>query len=210
MKILHVLDHSIPLHSGYSFRTRAILREQQRRGWDVVALTSTKQGAAAAREETFDELRFLRTPPGSAAIARLPVLGQLAVIQATARALAASVARERPDILHAHSPCLNAIAAARVARVAKLPLVYEVRAFWEDAAVDLGTASHGGMRYRLSRALETRSLHQADHVTTICEGLRGDMLGRGVVERRITVIPNSVSVGEFPPLALAGTRAARS
>jgi len=26
MRVLHVLDHSIPLHSGYTFRTRSILR----------------------------------------------------------------------------------------------------------------------------------------------------------------------------------------
>ena len=30
MRILHVLDHSLPLHSGYAFRTLAILREQRR------------------------------------------------------------------------------------------------------------------------------------------------------------------------------------
>ena len=29
MRILHILDHSIPLHSGYTFRTAAILREQR-------------------------------------------------------------------------------------------------------------------------------------------------------------------------------------
>lgn len=210
MKIMHVLDHSIPLHSGYSFRTRAILLEQQRRGWEVVALTSTKHGPFAAREETYDGIRFLRTPETLPAISKLPVLGQLAVIQATSRALEACVAAERPDILHAHSPCLNAIAAARVAQRAGLPFVYEVRAFWEDAAVDLGTARDGGARYRLSRALETRSLLQADHVTTICEGLRGDMLGRGVPKDRITVIPNSVNVGEFPPLGPADPEFRRS
>ena len=27
MRILHILDHSIPLHSGYTFRTAALLRE---------------------------------------------------------------------------------------------------------------------------------------------------------------------------------------
>ena len=32
LRVLHVLDHSIPLHSGYTFRTRAILREQRRLG----------------------------------------------------------------------------------------------------------------------------------------------------------------------------------
>ena len=33
MKILHILDHSIPLQSGYTFRTRAILNEQRALGW---------------------------------------------------------------------------------------------------------------------------------------------------------------------------------
>ena len=31
LRILHVLDHSIPLHSGYTFRTLSILREQRKR-----------------------------------------------------------------------------------------------------------------------------------------------------------------------------------
>ena len=33
MHVLHVLDHSIPLQSGYTFRTRAILNEQRALGW---------------------------------------------------------------------------------------------------------------------------------------------------------------------------------
>ena len=32
LRILHVLDHSIPLHSGYTFRTASILREQRALG----------------------------------------------------------------------------------------------------------------------------------------------------------------------------------
>ena len=43
MRILHVLDHSIPLHSGYMFRTRAIL-EQQR---DFLAAADTYRRLAA-------------------------------------------------------------------------------------------------------------------------------------------------------------------
>ena len=42
MKILHVLDHSIPLHSGYTFRTRSILRQQRAMGWHTEHLTSAK------------------------------------------------------------------------------------------------------------------------------------------------------------------------
>jgi PEP-CTERM/exosortase A-associated glycosyltransferase len=76
-------------------------------------------------------------------------------------------------------------------------VVYECRAFWEDAAVDHGTCREGGLRYRLTRALETRVFRQADAVTTICEGLRGDIVARGVSPDRVTVIPNAVDINRF-------------
>ena len=67
-----------------------------------------------------------------------------------------AVARQvRPQLLHAHSPVLNAIPALRVGRRLGIPVLYEVRAFWEDAAVDHGRTREGAPRYRLTRALET-------------------------------------------------------
>ena len=51
MKVLHVFDHSLPLQSGYTFRSLAILREQRRHGWQTLQLTSGKQGKAGADEE---------------------------------------------------------------------------------------------------------------------------------------------------------------
>jgi PEP-CTERM/exosortase A-associated glycosyltransferase len=107
------------------------------------------------------------------------------------------VKRIRPQILHAHSPVLNAIPALRVGRRLGIPVVYEVRASWEDAAVDHGTAKAGGVRYRLSRALETWALKRVDAITTICEGLRGDIVGRGISAERVTVIPNAVDIEAF-------------
>jgi len=52
MKILHILDHSIPLHSGYTFRTRAILEHQRKLGWETAHVTSTKHIAESPEEET--------------------------------------------------------------------------------------------------------------------------------------------------------------
>ena len=34
-RVLHVLDHSLPVHSGYTFRTRAILKAQEAKGLEV-------------------------------------------------------------------------------------------------------------------------------------------------------------------------------
>ena len=92
---------------------------------------------------------------------------------------------------------LDALPALRVGRRRGIPVVYEVRASWEDAAVDHGTTREGSLRYRASRALETWALRRADHVTTICEGLRGDIVARGIPPERVTVIPNAVDTREF-------------
>ncbi len=96
---------------------------------------------------------------------------------------------------------LDALAAARVAKKRGLPLVYEIRAFWEDAAVGNGTGREGSIRYRLIRALERRAVDAADAVVVICEGLRDDLIARGVAADKITVSPNGVDLSLFgtPP-----------
>lgn len=190
LRVLHVLDHSIPLHSGYTFRTLAILREQRRLGWETLQLTTPKQGVTMAREEQIDGLRLLRTPSAKGT-------GLLGQMRLTAARIAEVVRDESPDLIHAHSPVLNALPALWVRLSQRLPVVYEMRASWEDAAVDHGTTTEGSLRYRLSRALETFALRRADQVTTICEGLRGDIAVRGIPPDRITVIPNAVDVASF-------------
>lgn len=204
MKILHIFDHSIPLHSGYTFRSHAILREQRKLGWETAHVTSSKhavdlaaQGKETPLEEDVEGLHFYRTPLPSGAFSKLPVLDQLAVIDTLAERLCQIIPQVGPDILHAHSPSLNGIAALRAAKKFRLPLVYEVRAFWEDAAADHGTCREGDLRYRATRALETYVLKRAAAVTCICEGLRGDIVARGIPADKVTVIPNAVDIEHF-------------
>ena len=197
MRVLHVLDHSIPLHSGYTFRTRGILREQRRLGWETFHLTSPKHTAPGPDRELVDGLEFFRTRFAPSGLAKLPIAHEWAQMRATARRLAQVADEVKPDLIHAHSPVLNAWPAIWVARARGIPVVYEVRAFWEDAAVDHGTTTEGSLRYRATRALETAALRRVDHVTCICEGLRADIAARGIPASKITVIPNAVDIGEF-------------
>lgn len=190
MKILHVLDHSLPLHSGYTFRTEAILREQAKLGWSTFMLTTPKQGAAAVEVEDVEGLRFYRTPSSGSE----NLLNQMRLTRDRLMALCKEL---RPDVIHAHSPVLNALPALAVRRKLGVPLVYEMRASWEDAAVDHGTTREGSLRYQASRYAESWALRRADQVTTICEGLKHDILIRGVDESRVTVIPNAVDTGSF-------------
>ncbi|MFB0935683.1 MAG: glycosyltransferase, exosortase A system-associated [Propionivibrio sp.] len=198
-KILHILDHSIPLHSGYTFRTLSILREQGKLGWETFHLTSPKQVDCAVPEEDIDGWHFYRTPAPTSPTSQWPVIGELTLMKHLEKRILEVARKVQPDILHAHSPVLNAIPALRAGKQLGLPVVYEIRAFWEDAAVDHGTTTEGSLRYRLTRDLETWALRRVDHATTICEGLRADIVARGIPAAKVTVIPNAVDIEAFDP-----------
>jgi PEP-CTERM/exosortase A-associated glycosyltransferase len=198
-RVLHILDHSLPLHSGYTFRTRAIMKAQEAMGYEVRGITGLRHVKDGPDCEQAEGLTFHRTrgDPGP-----LPALKEWREIGLLADAIAALAREWRPDVLHAHSPALCGAAARRAARVLGLPLVYEIRAFWEDAAVENGTGRTGSVKYRLTRALENHVVAGADAVVTICEGLRTDLVGRGVDPARIAIMPNGVDLdlfGQAPP-----------
>jgi PEP-CTERM/exosortase A-associated glycosyltransferase len=203
MRILHVLDHGLPLHSGYAFRTRAIVKAQLARGWEVACLTGPRHAADGPDPEIIDGITFYRTAQPAPAPAPL---GEWREIRALSARLDGLIEQWRPDQLHAHSPVLTALAALPVARRHGLPLVYEIRAFWEDAAVGNGTGREGSARYHLVRLLETYAARKAGAVAVICEGLRQDLIARGIAPDKIVVAPNGVDMDLFgsPPPADAG------
>tara|TARA_B110000503_G_scaffold34861_2_gene56911 strand:- start:35640 stop:36860 length:1221 start_codon:yes stop_codon:yes gene_type:complete len=202
MHVLHVLDHSIPLQSGYTFRTLAILKEQRALEWKTTQVTGPKHnpGQAIAPVETVDGFEFYRCQGSESLFERLSVIGQWSVISALTKRLIEVAHKERPDVIHAHSPALNGVAAIRTGRALGLPVVYEIRGFWEDAAVSHGTSSEGGLRYRLTRAMETWVLARANEVTCICEGIRQDLISRGIAPEKITIVPNAVDASRFQPV----------
>jgi PEP-CTERM/exosortase A-associated glycosyltransferase len=198
-RVLHILDHSLPLHSGYTFRTRAIMIAQLAQGLEVRGITGLRHSATGPAVEAVDGLTFHRTP---GAVSGVAGMREWREINTLAQAIVGLAGEWRPDVLHAHSPALCGMAGVKAARALGVPLVYEIRAFWEDAAVGNGTGSEGSLRYRLTRQLENRVIAGADAVITICHGLRDDLLERGVPEGRIGVMPNGVDLtlfGDPPP-----------
>jgi len=191
-RVLHVLDHSLPEHDGYSFRSHSILTNLARSRVDVRAITSPKQGAADSTFDEIDGIRYSRSVVGPA-VDTGGVRGQVRTIRMTRKALRDAIAEQRLDLFHAHSPCLNGLAALGLG----VPLVYEMRSSWEDASVSVGATHEGSLRYRLSRALETYVARRADAIVAICEGLRTELISRGISDDKITVVPNALSEPMF-------------
>ncbi len=144
--------------------------------------------------ETVDGLNFYRTRKRHLARSPFGEMQEVAALTASTKEVIASF---KPDILHAHSPSLDGLAGLRAARASGLPFIYEIRAFWEDAAVGNGTGREGSIKYRMTRALENHVVKHADAVAVICEGLRSDLIARGVAASKIMVSPNGVDLGMF-------------
>lgn len=193
-RVLHILDHSLPLHSGYTFRTRAILKSQQAAGLTVRGVTGPRHADAGPEIEEIDGLTFHRV---AGRFAGPPGLSEWREIEAFREGIEGVARQWQPEVLHAHSPALCGMAGLRAAKRLGLPFVYEIRAFWEDAAVGNGTGREGSLKYRLTRALENRVVAGADAVFTICKGLRDDLVARGHDGEKIGLSPNGVDLALF-------------
>lgn len=198
-RIIHVLDHSLPVQSGYSYRTLGIIRGQRDGGWTTIQLTTPRHVVQGPNPEVIDGFAFHRTSwePGRLAKSIIRDIDQM---RCTEGALASLCREFAPTVLHAHSPVLTAYPALRIGRRLNIPVVYEVRALWEDAAVSEGKCWYGGPRYLASRWLETRAMRQAAAVIVICAGLRDEILSRGIPPGKVSIVPNAVDVERLPPL----------
>ena len=192
-RVLHVLDHSLPLGSGYSYRSRGIVAAQKRLGLEPIVLTSPKQGTDRDGCDLVDGIRHYRT---GRTRGRLPFARELLLMGRLASRIIQVARSEKIEVIHAHSPSLNGLPALWAGRRLGLPVIYEVRTFWEDAAVNNGSFSATSLRYRLSRRLETVVLRRAHRVVAICEGIRSEVISRGIPVSRVAVAPNAVD-GEW-------------
>jgi PEP-CTERM/exosortase A-associated glycosyltransferase len=201
LKILHILDHSLPLHDGYSFRSQNIFRAQRDRGWQPVIVTSSKHKESWkgpwTKEEQINGFHYYRT--GVIKHSGIPFEAEVRLMNALGRRIQEVAELEKPDILHPHSPVLNAIPALWVGRKLGIPVVYEIRAFWEDAGVDQGTYTQDSCKYKLVRSIETWVCKRADQVIVICNGLKNDLVKRGISSQKITPVFNGINPDDFRP-----------
>lgn len=206
MKILHVYDHTIPLHSGYVFRSSSLRKAMiEEEGYECDMVSSVRHYTANNLKYLGDEELegefFYRTKPHSI---KIPFVRELLDIFLLSRKITELCNKKQYDILHIHSPLLNGYAGLLAKLFSKnVPrkIVYEVRAFWEDAASNHGTTSENSLRYKLTRKLETILCKKVTHIYPICLGIKEDLMKRGIPKDKMTLIPNMVNKKDFNPVS---------
>jgi PEP-CTERM/exosortase A-associated glycosyltransferase len=202
-RVLHLVGKSLPhLQTGYSVRTRYVTQSQRDAGLDPHVVTQlgfpwTVGVQEAPLWESVEGIPHHRLMPKGPLSPRLDRR-----LDANAEALIELVRRVRPAALHAASDYRNALLALAVGRACGIPVVYEVRGFWEDtwSSKQAGNGAEDSVAYQWRRERELECMRQADRVVTLAEVMREEMAARGVDREKVRVIPNAVDPAAFEPV----------
>lgn len=202
-RVLHLVNDALPTTSaGYTIRTHEIVLAQRAAGLDPHVVTRcgfpVTQGKLDGRGlVTLDGIPYHRLLPW-----RLPSRADKAA--ALGLELAARLTEQiKPSVLHAASNYVNAVIALAIGEKHELPVVYEVRGFWEDTWLSRhpnGTALASSELYRRNRDLETRCMQAADLVVTLGEAMLEEIVARGIPAEKVLIVPNAVSEDFLQPL----------
>lgn len=203
IRVLHILDHSLPYFSGYSFRSNDILTHQREFGIEPSALTSPKHELGTESDEDINGVRYYRCRFSDSKIPNslttIPFVREQLQMSLMQHSIESLLSQSHIDIVHAHSPSLNGIPALKAANRFGIPIVYELRAFWEDAAVDHGTFTQNSIKYKISSRVESWLLKRVSALTTLGESMRQELLHRGLEPDKVHVFPNGVDLNRFSP-----------
>jgi glycosyltransferase involved in cell wall biosynthesis len=145
--------------------------------------------------DTVDSIPYVRTlaPLRAGMSARSYVL-------AAADAMEARLREYRPSIVIAASNHITALPALIAARRLGLPFIYEVRGLWEITRLSRDSAFGDSPAFHVQRLLEASVAEMADHVFTLTEPMREELVERGVRYEQIDLLPNSCDPTRFEPV----------
>jgi len=199
MKVLHVMDQSLPKTSGYTIRAKYLIEAQARSGYNVTVLTSPTQGADAV-DETIAGVKYIRSFYTQFDKKLINKGGKHLVFGKTiTRKMKEIVNAEKFDIIHAHTPFTVAGPAEKVARQYDLPFVYEKRNLWEESAKARGKLLGRFPFSTISKLVDQKITRNADAVCVITRALQNHTIDLGAKADRVVIVQNGVDVEVFKP-----------
>lgn len=195
-RLCMVVHSSVPADPRVMVQARAAARD----GFEVDIVAMRDPGEAPV-EVLGDRIRVFRLPlthvPGSSLRSTLVEYAGFSLL-AVAK-LAALHRRSRYDVVEVHNPPDFLVLAALGPRLTGARTIFDVH----DLAPDMFDARFGGRRGagivdRMLKVLERGATRFADHVLTVHEPYRQELISRGVPAEKITVVMNSVDERLLP------------
>ena len=201
MKILHVLEYSIPKLVGYTIRSKYIIENQKKIGLDPLVVTSPLMQAGNSNHEQYElinDIRYYRTGIFNTISRNDGFIQRSFKRYNYSKKYLEEIIRigkkEKPDIIHAHSSYLNGIRANQAAKQLGVPSVFEVRGLWADTAVANQEIKAKSWKFKFVTYMEFKAMREASGVIAIAESLKSHLIKNGLDKNRLWVVPNGVDV----------------
>jgi glycosyltransferase involved in cell wall biosynthesis len=104
---------------------------------------------------------------------------------------------EKFDVIYVwHPPLTVGVAAWVIARLRRVPFIYDVQDIWPDSVVMSGMMKEGFV-VRLMRRLEKFVYKHANHIFVVTKGARENLIGKGVPPEKVTAMPHWIDENLF-------------
>ncbi len=220
MRVLHILHESLPLISGFTIRSKYIMKHQK--DFAKVFVFTTFNFKRNKNLEIIDDTPYFRMNKGISFFLRnynkfiirlnnivyrvfniklekkLGALLYFPVSIFTQYYIKKLVNFYKIDIIHQHSQYQIGKYSFKVAKKLNIPYVYEVRGFIEESM--LATSKNRRLANRKSlkfiyyriKDRETEVLKLSDSIVTLSEPMKEELIKRGINKEIIHVIPNCI------------------
>jgi len=211
LRVLHLLNISLPNLSGYSIRSHNILLHQK-----LFALSFSLTSPKSFPKKNLDIINniiYFRYPPDMVnnfffkykifeklRISKLFDIFYFSCSKIPLIYLRKIVEVQKPDIIHGHSTAKFAKFGEKIARKTKIPFIYEVRGFVEDTLVEQGFIRKNSLKYLIKRRQENNLMKKANLIVTLGKYMKIDLVKRGFDEKKIFIVSNAVDTNLLYPI----------
>ena len=114
--------------------------------------------------------------------------------------LAASKHKEADIIYCQSTPPIIGLTAGLIARKKKIPFVYNIHDVFPDSLISMGKVKEKSLIARIGRKIEKEVYSRASVIVTISDGIKENLVGKGISDDKIQVVENWVDTETIKPV----------
>jgi len=103
-------------------------------------------------------------------------------------------------IYSASTPPTQGVLCGMVKKRLKVPFVYNLQDIFPDSLVNSGLTKKGSLIWKIGRRIEDYTYRSADKIIVISEGLKKNIIEKGVPEDKISVVSNWIDLDNIVPV----------
>ena len=201
-RVMYVAHYSLPyMTNGYAARTHGLLSAIVKKGVDLNCLTRLgfpmDTGIRVLGVNNQNQVGNVIYQHIPSLISGYNTAPMHEYVESYIKAILEKAQEQRPALIHCASNYVNGLAGTAAAKLLGIPSIYEVRGLWHYTRASRDPDWMESDHFKMMSRLEVQAAQQADVVLTLTEGLREELVSRGVDAAKIRLLPNGVDINRF-------------